>query len=127
MEDFSGYKWIKVSHFKFNSDKSWEENFLELEKHHIEETTFLINKIRSMANNQLNKEQAADDITDLLTTYGFITEYPVNYDGLKKDIIDILIKNSITPPPVIRPDKNVKVPEYVRSSEGYDPDKLNAK
>lgn len=44
----SDFSWIKVKQFKFDPDKSWEENYKELEKHHIEETSFLINKIREL-------------------------------------------------------------------------------
>jgi hypothetical protein len=48
MSEFDGYKWIKVKQFKFDPAKSWEENFKGLEQHHIEETTFLINKVREL-------------------------------------------------------------------------------
>ena len=51
MEDFSGYKWIKVKQFKFDKELSWEENYKELEKHHMEETTFLIETIRHLSQN----------------------------------------------------------------------------
>lgn len=49
MESFDGYKWIKVKSFKFDENKSWEENYKELEIHHIKETTFLISKIRELS------------------------------------------------------------------------------
>ena len=52
MNKYDGYKWIKVKNFKFDPDKSWEENYKELENHHIEETTFLINEIRNLATAQ---------------------------------------------------------------------------
>lgn len=48
-EKYEGYKWIKVSSFKDDESKSWEERFRMLEKHHIEETTFLINEVRKLA------------------------------------------------------------------------------
>lgn len=48
MSQFDGYKWIKVKQFKFDPNKSWEENYKALEKHHIEETTFLIEMVRQL-------------------------------------------------------------------------------
>ncbi len=46
---YEGYKWIKVKHFKFDPNKSWEENFKALEQHHVEETIFLIDEVRKLA------------------------------------------------------------------------------
>lgn len=43
------FKWIKVKQFRFDPEKSWEENFRALEAHHIEETTFLIEEIRKLS------------------------------------------------------------------------------
>lgn len=48
-EDFSGYGWIKVKKFRFDPEKTWEENFEILEKHHIEEVAFLIEKVRELS------------------------------------------------------------------------------
>lgn len=48
-QSFDGHSWIKVKNFKFDPEKSWEENYKALEKHHIEETSFLIAKIRELA------------------------------------------------------------------------------
>lgn len=48
MSQFDGYKWIKVKQFKFDPNKSWEENYKALEKHHVEETTFLIETVRNV-------------------------------------------------------------------------------
>ena len=42
------YRWIKVSPYKLNHELSWEERYKSLEKHHIEETTFLIEEIRKL-------------------------------------------------------------------------------
>lgn len=50
MNDYSGYSWIKVKKHKFDPDKTWEDNYKNLDKHHVEETTFLIDKIRELAN-----------------------------------------------------------------------------
>lgn len=55
MKDYSGYKWIKVKKFKFDDSRSWEENYKELENHHIEETKFLINEIRDLNNQNISK------------------------------------------------------------------------
>ncbi len=42
------YKWIKVRRYQPDESKSWEERYRELEKHHLEETNFLITKIRQI-------------------------------------------------------------------------------
>ncbi len=47
-EILNTYKWIKVKHYKDDVTKSWEERYKELEKHHLEETNFLITKIREI-------------------------------------------------------------------------------
>lgn len=56
-ESYEGYKWIKVKKYKIDESKSWEENYKELDKHHIEETTFLINKVRELANKLANENE----------------------------------------------------------------------
>jgi hypothetical protein len=47
-EILSTYKWIKVKPYHMNELLSWEERYKELEKHHIDETNFLIKKIRDI-------------------------------------------------------------------------------
>ncbi|BAZ12595.1 hypothetical protein NIES4071_44260 [Calothrix sp. NIES-4071] len=42
------YKWIKVKHYEDDETKSLEERYKQLEKHHLEETSFLIAKIREL-------------------------------------------------------------------------------
>ncbi|BAZ42296.1 hypothetical protein NIES4101_82640 [Calothrix sp. NIES-4101] len=42
------YKWIKVKYYQLDENKSWEERYRDLEKHHWEETNFLIAKIREI-------------------------------------------------------------------------------
>ena len=42
------YKWIKVKKFVDNESLTWEERYGLLEKHHMEETKFLIEKIREI-------------------------------------------------------------------------------
>ncbi|MBP6732083.1 MAG: hypothetical protein KA149_08490 [Chitinophagales bacterium] len=46
------YKWIKVKKYNMREDLSWEERYKELEQHHLEETTFLIEKIRELVKNE---------------------------------------------------------------------------
>lgn len=46
------YKWIKVKKYSMKEDLSWEERYKELEQHHLEETTFLIEKIREIVKNE---------------------------------------------------------------------------
>jgi hypothetical protein len=48
MVNYNDYKWIKVKKYKMDESKSWEERYRELEQHHIEETTFLIEKVREL-------------------------------------------------------------------------------
>lgn len=47
------YKWIKVKKYKDDDSLSWEERYKRLELHHIEETNFLIEKIRDIIKNEL--------------------------------------------------------------------------
>jgi hypothetical protein len=47
-EILESYKWIKVKRYEEDETKSWEERYQELEKHHLEETIFLITKIREL-------------------------------------------------------------------------------
>jgi len=42
------YKWIKVKRYKDDESLSWEERYKRLNEHHIDETTFLINKVREL-------------------------------------------------------------------------------
>lgn len=52
---YDGYSWIKVKKHKFDPNKSWEENYKDLERHHIDETSFLINKIREETDERICK------------------------------------------------------------------------
>lgn len=47
------YKWIKIKKYKDDNTLTWEERYKKLEKHHIEETNFLIEKIRNVINNKI--------------------------------------------------------------------------
>lgn len=49
MSSYDGYKWIKVKKYRDDPELSWEERYKKLEKHHVEETTFLINEVRKLA------------------------------------------------------------------------------
>lgn len=42
------YKWIKVKRYVDDESLSWEERYRRLEKHHLEETNFLIDKVREI-------------------------------------------------------------------------------
>jgi len=48
MKRADDYTWIKVKRYQMDPNKSWEERYRELEQHHEQETTFLINKIREL-------------------------------------------------------------------------------
>jgi len=45
---YDGYGWIKVKKYSMDESLSWEERYKQLEQHHIEETTFLIDEIRKL-------------------------------------------------------------------------------
>jgi hypothetical protein len=45
------YKWIKVYKYKDDENLTWEERYRRLEEHHIDETNFLICKIRDIIKN----------------------------------------------------------------------------
>jgi hypothetical protein len=44
----NSYKWIKVKRYVDDESLSWEERYQRLDKHHIEETNFLIDKLREI-------------------------------------------------------------------------------
>jgi hypothetical protein len=43
---YEGYDWIKVKRYEMDESKTWEDRYRALEKHHVKETEFLINKLR---------------------------------------------------------------------------------
>ena len=47
-EILNSYKWIEVKRFNPDDYDTFEEKYNALDKHHIEETNFLINKIREI-------------------------------------------------------------------------------
>lgn len=44
------YKWVKVKKYVDDESLSWEERYNALQEHHVQETTFLIEKIRELIN-----------------------------------------------------------------------------
>ena len=42
------YQWIKVPRYKDDPTLGWEERFRKLQEHHIQETQFLIDKVREL-------------------------------------------------------------------------------
>lgn len=48
-EKYKDYKWIKVKRHKDDETLSWQERYSNLEKHHLEETNFLIDEVRKLA------------------------------------------------------------------------------
>ena len=48
-EKYQGFGWIRVKRFVDDESKSWEERFKALEEHHLKETNFLIDEVRSLA------------------------------------------------------------------------------
>lgn len=46
---YDGFGWIKVERHRDDPSLSWEERFRILESHHIKETQFLIEEVRTLA------------------------------------------------------------------------------
>jgi hypothetical protein len=47
--------WIKVRRYCRDDSKSAQDQLVELEQHHLKETTFLLNKCRELAKELLNQ------------------------------------------------------------------------
>jgi hypothetical protein len=47
-EVLNSYRWIRVNHYHMKGGE-WEQRYRSLEAHHIEETEFLIQKVRDLA------------------------------------------------------------------------------
>lgn len=45
------HKWIKVEKYNDDNTLTWEKRYKRLEAHHLEETNFLISKIREIVKN----------------------------------------------------------------------------
>lgn len=86
------YSWIKVKQHKFDSSKSWEENYRLLEEHHRQETEFLISlvpehiKQSSSVVNQINEATTSIVVTfDEIGNrkYETVKTEPFNYETQK--------------------------------------------
>jgi hypothetical protein len=49
MTDYSDFRWIKVKHHRRDPEKTWKENYENLQEHHVSETQFLIAEVRKLA------------------------------------------------------------------------------
>lgn len=49
VDQYKGYKWIKVGRHKDDESKTWKQRHADLNEHHVKETTFLIEEIRKLA------------------------------------------------------------------------------
>ena len=58
-DDYYGYRWIKVKRYVMDESLTWEQRYRQLEQHHLEETTFLIDKVRELAS-RLDELQSSD-------------------------------------------------------------------
>ena len=93
----------------------------------------------------LNVCQAADDIIEIFEKLGFTSDTPPDIELLRHSIVEAIQKRT-TPKVVegtlgeanvyikyfkeanqLKPNKNVKVPEYDYLTEGFDPSKLPKK
>lgn len=50
-EILESYRWVKVKKYQLDESATWEERYHQLEAHHIEETNFLIEKVREIIKN----------------------------------------------------------------------------
>lgn len=48
-EKYQGYAWIKVTKHTFDPQRTDRQNYDDLNEHHVAETTFLIAKVRELA------------------------------------------------------------------------------
>lgn len=83
MKKYEGYSWIKVKRYKMDETKSWEERYKELEQHHIEETTFLIEEVRKLSEMY---EQLLDDVV------GPGEDPEINYSAFWNVVVDCLVE-----------------------------------
>jgi hypothetical protein len=49
----ANHSWIKVKKYQDDPSKTWEERYAALEKHHLDETQFLIEKNREIVAQKL--------------------------------------------------------------------------
>ena len=48
------FGWIRVARYRDDDTLTWEERYKRLEQHHIEETSFLIERIRTLVRSNLS-------------------------------------------------------------------------
>lgn len=48
------FGWIRVARYRDDETLSWEERYNRLEQHHVEETTFLIERIRTLVRGNIS-------------------------------------------------------------------------
>ena len=48
------FGWIRVARYRDDETLSWEERYKRLEQHHVEETTFLIERVRALVRGNLS-------------------------------------------------------------------------
>jgi hypothetical protein len=48
-ERYAGFGWIRVKRYVMDESLTWEERYRQLEKHHVQETQFLIDEVRKLA------------------------------------------------------------------------------
>lgn len=48
-ERYQGFAWIKIKQHVFDPAKTDRQNYDDLHEHHVAETTFLIDKVRELA------------------------------------------------------------------------------
>ena len=58
------YKWVKVKRYVDDETLSWEDRYGRLDKHHIDETTFLIDKVRELVNGMFLNDVLFNEIED---------------------------------------------------------------
>jgi hypothetical protein len=92
--EYEGYKWIKVQKYKMDETKSWEERYAELDRHHIAETTFLIEKVRELA---AKVDDCKMHLPHELWSYGHkddrrFTSNHFPFGMTKEEVVDSLIK-----------------------------------
>jgi hypothetical protein len=49
VDHYADFKWIKVKKYAMDESLSWEDRYRQLDEHHVQETTFLIEEVRKLA------------------------------------------------------------------------------
>ena len=48
------FGWIRVARYRDDETLSWEERYNRLEQHHVKETTFLIERVRTLVRGNIS-------------------------------------------------------------------------